>query len=247
MVRPYQNRLPPKVLLVVRLRDCHVSSRRTTEAADRSIDDLSLLGGALCLDLANTVDWRASGEPKDMLVDYEALVAWGRRLGLLGERETAALSERAQLEPRRAASALRRAGELREAIYGVFASIAGGGTPGRRELEVVQAAFVDGLAHAKLRPIPHGAEWSWQEAGAAFDRVAWEAARSAVELLGSDRGERVKRCPAHGCGWLFVDESKNRSRRWCSMAGCGSRMKMRRQYARRRARRHDRTEEARKA
>ena len=211
-----------------------MSSRRN-EAAGPSIEELSLLGGALCLDFANTVDWRARPEPTEMLVDYEALAAWGRRLGVLSRRETAMLRERAQDEPRRAASALRRAVELREAIYRVFVSIADGGVPGRRELEAVQHAFVAGLAHATLRPRRRGAEWTWQEAGAALDRVAWEAARSAVELLASERVERVKRCPADGCGWLFLDESKNRSRRWCSMAGCGSRMKMRRQYARRRA------------
>ncbi|MEO6889729.1 MAG: CGNR zinc finger domain-containing protein, partial [Ktedonobacteraceae bacterium] len=58
---------------------------------------------------------------------------------------------------------------------------------------------------------------------------------SAVELLTSEEVKRVKECPARDCGWLFLDMSKNGSRQWCSMEGCGSRAKMRRQYARKRA------------
>ena len=60
--------------------------------------------------------------------------------------------------------------------------------------------------------------------------LRWEVATSAVDLLTAGRLDRVGECPA--CGWLFLDTSKNRSRRWCSMATCGGRDKARRYYAR---------------
>jgi predicted RNA-binding Zn ribbon-like protein len=64
----------------------------------------------------------------------------------------------------------------------------------------------------------------------------WLIAQSAVELLTEGELRRIKQCPGAGdCGWLFYDTSRNGTRRWCSMEGCGSRVKMRRQYARRAA------------
>jgi predicted RNA-binding Zn ribbon-like protein len=53
---------------------------------------------------------------------------------------------------------------------------------------------------------------------------------AAVALLVSDAMLRVKSCPT--CGWLFLDVSKNRSRRWCSMNTCGAVAKARRYYRR---------------
>jgi predicted RNA-binding Zn ribbon-like protein len=56
--------------------------------------------------------------------------------------------------------------------------------------------------------------------------------RDVVELLRSDRLGRLRRCV--DCRWLFLDQSRNRSRRWCRMSGCGARAKMRRYRAPRR-------------
>jgi predicted RNA-binding Zn ribbon-like protein len=53
---------------------------------------------------------------------------------------------------------------------------------------------------------------------------------AAVALLVSDAMQKVKSCPT--CGWLFLDVSKNRSRRWCSMDTCGAVAKARRYYRR---------------
>ena len=76
--------------------------------------------------------------------------------------------------------------------------------------------------------------WGWTDVDA-LDRPLWDVARSAIDVLTQDDLKRVKECPgADDCGWLFYDTSKNASRRWCSMEGCGSRVKMRHQYARKR-------------
>lgn len=44
--------------------------------------------------------------------------------------------------------------------------------------------------------------------------------------------DRIKECPYPQCGRLFLDQSKNRSRRWCEMSMCGNRTKARRHYRR---------------
>ncbi len=75
--------------------------------------------------------------------------------------------------------------------------------------------------------------WTWDADIRALDRMLWPIVSSAIELLTSHDLRRVKECPGAGdCGWLFFDTSKNGTRHWCSMEGCGSRVKMRRQYAR---------------
>jgi predicted RNA-binding Zn ribbon-like protein len=79
-----------------------------------------------------------------------------------------------------------------------------------------------------------GLRFSWSFRGADDLRLPlWLVSASAVELLTEGDLARVKQCPgADDCGWLFYDTSRNGKRRWCSMEGCGSRVKMRRYYTR---------------
>ena len=58
--------------------------------------------------------------------------------------------------------------------------------------------------------------------------VLWPIVQSAADLLTTESLDRVRLCKAEDCGCLFVDASKNRSRRWCAMSDCGNRAKVRR-------------------
>jgi predicted RNA-binding Zn ribbon-like protein len=165
------------------------------------------LGGELCLDFVNTVDPRPGG--RDYLVDAEALRAWAHDEGLPSRGGT-----------------LAPVLEIREALYRVFSATAAGRRPARGDLDAVGLAYAEALAHARLR-----ADGSWSS-----DDVLLPVLQSAIDLLRSPRLARVKECPGvDQCGWLFLDTTKNASRRWCSMDGCGSRAKMRRYRARSRA------------
>ena len=125
---------------------------------------------------------------------------------------------------------------MREAIYRVFSALAHGGEPEAADLEVLKGAYLDAMKHSRLVHKDHGFEWAPIDEDGALDRPFWSVARSAADLLVSGDLRRVKECPgSDDCGWLFYDSSKNASRRWCSMEGCGSRVKMRRMYARTRA------------
>jgi predicted RNA-binding Zn ribbon-like protein len=95
------------------------------------------------------------------------------------------------------------------------------------------------MAHADLSPTAHEFTWQWGagetsgEQPEAWRVLLWPVALSAIELFTAS-GERAKLKECPGCGWLFLDRSKVGNRRWCSMDECGSRDKMRRQYARKR-------------
>jgi predicted RNA-binding Zn ribbon-like protein len=61
--------------------------------------------------------------------------------------------------------------------------------------------------------------------------MLWPIAQSAADLMTSDKRNSVRQCGADDCAWLFLDESRNHSRRWCDMKTCGNRQKARRHYA----------------
>ena len=198
----------------------------------RAAENLELVGGRLCLDFANTLSTRLEGLGREYLNGYPELVAWGRHAGVLAGDEAAALLRCAARQPGLAASALARAIDLREAIYRIFAGTAHGRRPRPADLAALNAMLRQALARLEVRPIGERFAWTWAAGDDDLDRALWPVARSSAELLTSDDLARVGQCQREGCDWLFVDASKNRSRRWCIMNVCGARVKMRRYYQR---------------
>jgi predicted RNA-binding Zn ribbon-like protein len=169
----------------------------------RSIETIEFWGGDLALDFANTTE----GPGKDHLRSYADLVSWTRRAGVLP----------ATVRPD---GDLRRAKELRAAIYGVFAR------GDKAALKILLRRHAEAVAAGTIE------DGQWAFTGRHPDRPLWPIAVAAVDLLRSDRLARVKQCD--NCPWLFVDRSRNGSRRWCSMDECGVHTKMRRYRAVRR-------------
>jgi predicted RNA-binding Zn ribbon-like protein len=212
------------------------------DARNARIETLRFLGGRLCLDFTNTMDPRLGNHPHDFLTDYADLVHWSLHAGLLAESEAEHLLRDAAYRPAEATMTFERAIALREAIYRVFSTVAHNTVPKTTDLDTLKVVFVEAMTHAQVIPAAYGFRWDWPERKNALDQMLWPVVRSAVELLTSEEVKKVKECPGVGdCGWLFLDTSKNGSRQWCSMEGCGSRAKMRRQYARKRADRSSRT------
>ncbi|NPV08763.1 MAG: hypothetical protein HPY83_12490 [Anaerolineae bacterium] len=202
--------------------------------SDRRVVDLQLLGGQLCLDFANTVDWRLSEAPIEWLKTYGDLIAWGQHAGALEPEQAQELLRHAERRPEEAAAALQRALRLRESIYRVFAAVAHEGTPPAQDLETVNAFLGEAMAQARIVFVGGGYVWGWSDQPP-LDRVLWPVVRSAADLLTQGDLGRVRQCAGDPCGWLFLDRSRNRSRRWCAMSDCGNRAKARRFYRRRRA------------
>lgn len=192
-----------------------------------------LTGGALCLDLANTVDERASGRPVELLERYQDLVDWAAQAGVSNRSEAAALSSEASRRPAAAAAALRRARRLREAIFSVCRAAAGRRPIPKAALATLNRAIAGSYANRRIVRRGRGFALTWREGEhPVLDRVLWAAAAAAAELLTSADLARVKVCPGSGCAWLFLDRSRNLTRRWCDMSVCGNRAKARRHYAR---------------
>ncbi len=190
-------------------------------------------GGWLCLDFANIVEARATPAPQEHLHTYEELLWWATDTGILGQDRAAQLRRLATARPRAAAEQLAAAIELREAIFQSFHSVATGASPPPAALATIDDRFADAIRHARLDWTRARPGWVWDEAH--LDQPAWAIAASAIELATHGPLHRVKTCAAQeGCAGLFVDTTKNNSRRWCTMEGCGNEVKFRRQTARRR-------------
>jgi predicted RNA-binding Zn ribbon-like protein len=168
-----------------------------------------LIGGHLLLDLVNTVSWRLDETRRiDRLSGLPALAVWSSAVGLVGRPGT-----------------LQQVKAVREAAYRVLRPIARGQEPSRADLTVLQRFVVDSLSQA--RPVGTARLLDW-EPSELPDVLALAAAR----LLEREDLSRLRECQDNDCGWLFLDRSKNGSRRWCSSGDCGNRARARRHYQR---------------
>jgi hypothetical protein len=185
----------------------------TADASATGEAAFELDAGRLCLDFTNTVRSRPLSDKVDLIGSYEDLLSWARQATILTPGETAALGDLARQQPRAA---------------GLPASGA--------DLHTINKSIGKAMSRAGLSPSPRGGyEWGWPGVPAGLDRVAWWVARSASELLTSGDLTCVRECAGYDCGRLFMDGTKNRSRRWCDMATCGNRAKGRRHYERRKS------------
>ena len=192
-------------------------------------NNLNLDTDVLCLDFANTAEWHASPQPIEYLNNYADLVSWAVDRGLVSGEEVAALIQIGTERPAEAETVLVWAIDLREAIYRIFSAIANDEPPSDADIAHLNQALQDSLRHLKIVQEGEGFSWVWQGERASLDWMLWPIVYSTAEMLTSDQLKRVKECEDdRGCGYLFLDLSKNRSRRWCAMRSCGNRAKVRR-------------------
>ena len=194
----------------------------------RNAESHHLIGGVLCLDFANTL-YGHTDVIHEYLFDYRDLVLWSRHAGILSPQKATMLLSKGKQAQAESEAVFRWTIQLREMLYRIFASMAHDEPPQNDDLTQVHQAWLENETHSQLVRAESGFTMGWEE-GEAIDSMLWPITRSAMELLTSDDLKRVKQCGR--CDWLFLDRSRNRSRRWCSMNACGNRIKMARRYKR---------------
>jgi predicted RNA-binding Zn ribbon-like protein len=189
----------------------------------------SFLAEHLSLDFANTVQWHASDHPSDMLLDYETLARWSYEAGLLDEERFNVLMEKAARSPDEAHEVHARAVALREAIYRICTAVIHRQTPPEADLITLNDELSRWRVNTRLVSSSDGFTWDYKVELSALDSPLWPIARDSADLLASENIHRIGQCADdRGCGWLFLDTSKNHSRRWCDINDCGNRAKQRR-------------------
>ena len=200
--------------------------------SEREEPEFDLSGGSLCLDFANTVSHRKQPvQRQDNLTGYDDLVLFAREAGVVAPQLAGQLLEVAAMRPQVRAATFKAAIKLREAIYEVFAAVAGSRAPRKRDIKLIEEMASQAMTHRQLVAAGDGYHWEWKcDKSESLSYVLWPIAASAAELLTSDRVTQVRECEAKTCAWLFLDQTRNHSRRWCDMSACGNREKARRHY-----------------
>ena len=200
----------------------------TADTATAAPHIYGLSGGALCLDFANTVSNRGSDAPIDRLLAYGDLLSWSEQSRAATPAQVRDLARLAAAHPSAARDALARAVEVREALYRLFATASAKKRPRPADLALVNEQIP--VAFRRSRLATAGDHYAFRVEAAADDLLSPLAPviKSAVDLLTSPSLDRVRTCAADTCEWLFLDMTKNRTRRWCDMKVCGNREKVRR-------------------
>jgi predicted RNA-binding Zn ribbon-like protein len=190
--------------------------------AESAAGQLDLRAGHPAVDFVNTVAWRDDPARRvDHLLDYADLVAWCHHAGVLTSEEAGVLVLAPKGEARRV---LTKAKQLREALHQLWVARPADGSA------IIDGAFRAALRNRRLVVAGDAVTWADELAPRMpVDRIAV----AAVELITSVALRRVRQCGDGACGWLFLDTSHRRNRRWCSAADCGNRDRARRHYERR--------------
>jgi predicted RNA-binding Zn ribbon-like protein len=189
-----------------------------------------LHAGHPALELVNTFDLRFSPNPEELLPAYRDLLRFAAQLRLITAEQARKL-ERA-VDEKNARRILASTVELREALAAVLYGWIDGRKPPATQVKILETYFQEAAQHRSLRAAKSQLAWSWAPTEQQAEIPLWKLAQAASDLLVSSDAELVKDCGDPTCRWLFLDLSKNHTRRWCDMKTCGNRMKARRFQAR---------------
>lgn len=190
-----------------------------------------IIAGELCLDFINTLDNRPLPERRqELLHAYRDLADWALQAKAITAAQHAELVGAAEANVKEASDVLKRAIGLRECLYRIFGSMLKRQQPAGGDLSALNAQVSQAFSHLRLKSARSGLRLGWEENGSQLDSILWRVARSASDMLTSSDLRYVRECDANTCRWIFVDRSKNHSRRWCDMKVCGNRVKARKFY-----------------
>lgn len=196
-------------------------------ASTRHKQPFELVGGHPALDLVNTLDWRfQQSQRTDLLPSYDDLVRFVVQCGLMTAAEGRRLVRSATAN--KAAEAVDQSRDLRETAASVFYAALDGEEPPAEAIRKLEHFFKDAEAHRELRWSENHLRWEFPTASAAPELPVAILSLKIAHLMTSGSMEMVRACGNPGCRWLFLDTSKNHTRRWCDMKICGNRMKARR-------------------
>ncbi len=193
-------------------------------------EPFKLHAGHPALELVNTLDLRFSAQALDLIPTYKDLLRFAIQLDLLTAEQARKLGR--SVDEKEAQRVLASTVELREALAAVFYGRMEGGKVPAAQMHILEQQFHAAAVHRRLLAGDAHLEWSWSGVERQAEIPLWMLAQAAADLLVSSDAELVKDCGDPTCRWLFLDVSKNHTRRWCDMKTCGNRMKARRHHAR---------------
>lgn len=188
------------------------------------------VGGHVAIDFVNTLGGRPDDPDDEYLHRYDDLVRWTERVELLSPAGAAHLLSVADADVPTAQTMLEKIRQLRESLDRMLRHrLDPGPTSSSDNAADVHAAYLTAIAHAIPDLTSARLHWRWRDDADDLERPLWPIAVAAIDLLQNAPLQLLSRC--QHCRWLFLDNSPQHNRRWCSMSGCGAIVKMRRYRA----------------
>ena len=186
----------------------------------------------LCLTFANTLAWRGSPTPSESLGGFADLMGWLADATRLPAVTVEMARQWSQADRQQAAALFGEAIGLREAVYRLFSAVAANEPVPGADLALLNRALAAAPPRERVAPADGGYAWETDKIEVSAPGLLAPVLWSAGDLLTRADRRRVRRCANDACLWLFIDESKPGTRRWCDMSSCGNRAKSRRHYLR---------------
>src|SRR5579863_40521 len=200
-----------------------------TQAMTAENYKFQFVAGNLALDFANTTAYRFHAEKiRDHLLTADEIGRWVHQARFPTLEAIDSLAPITQ-------SGLRRVRAVREQIFALFHAIASGKAIPPAPLHHLDDALRACQAKRCLSIHRHKAHWDWRPGAGYSDFLLYPILVSAADLMTSGHLNSVRHCADPACGWLFLDRSNAGRRRWCTMADCGNRNKVRQHYQRKAA------------
>ncbi len=186
----------------------------------------------LCLDFVNTSDQHPSKPTAEFLISYARLVEWSVFSKSISHEQAETLLSLAHQHPDKADEALQFAITVREALFRVLDAAAENRQPDAADMQAFNNILAQAMSHLHMTHTSANFSWTCALDENDLETMIWPVVWSAAELMTSHDLHYLRECASQECEWLFLDTSKNHSRRWCSMTSCGNRSKARTHYQR---------------
>jgi predicted RNA-binding Zn ribbon-like protein len=190
------------------------------------ISKIPFLGGNLSLDFVNTVHDRHEDPLRNLLQNYLDLVTWVYFANAISDSQKEKLLQKGQENQTKANQIYNDSLQLREALYDLIVNMINRENVSPVNMQTINQWLSKSFSNLELTQIDSHFLLDWNEENFGLESVLWPIVRAFSDLVISEDHKRIKQCG--NCGYLFVDNSKNKSRRWCSMEICGNRVKARR-------------------
>lgn len=195
---------------------------------EKSINTLLLDGGCHCFNFSNTIHSRVEEIGFEYLNNYKDLIEWSHKVNLLPADRLDILEKKAKKTGEKTEQVFLQIKSKRDVIYHIFSSIIDGKAPEEPVVKKFNNALQDALSNLVFKFNKGKTELVWKEDEVNLLEPQWVIFKDAYDVLTLINSDRYKEC--ENCGWLFLDNSKNKSRVWCNMKTCGSITKAKRYY-----------------
>lgn len=187
-------------------------------------------GEELCVAFANTRFWRGSRPPSESLHGFGDVLTWCEEAGAIDAPARAELEAWASRHAGEAARLFDETITTREAVYALLSATAAGSEVAARDVDLLNHLLGTAPARTTLSGGEAGNMWQLPPVIPAVASLLAPALWSTGDLLAGQRLQRLRMCANERCRWLFIDDSKSGTRRWCAMSACGNRAKAHRHY-----------------